>query len=197
MITIYVIIQQTFPALLLWFFVTDFQSFRFPKSLVFLIVKKTETTYIYYLKFKWLVKDKSTIHKYNPQSLIFICVAKWRSNSATVTHVSEDNLAVCGREIDQSTKFLRVACVIFYWCVFTLSFSSLFSFCWIDFPLVVHSTRWDNGINWRILFSIDEPFTYPQHKHWKPPLPRQTASRKVSPLINPSFINHRTVFYCL
>ena len=97
--------------------------------------------------------------RYNPQKIpeIYICVAKWRSNSATVTHVSEDNLAVCGREIDQSTKFLRVACVIFYWCVFTLSFNSLFSFCWIDFPLVVHSTRWDNGINWRILFSIDEP----------------------------------------
>ena len=161
MIIVYVFIQQTFPVILLWVFVADFLSFRFPKSLVFLIITKTETkNYIYHLKF--MIGQRQ---KYNPQkkSLRFIWVAKWRSNSATVTYVSEDNLAVCGREIDQSTKFLRVACVIFYWCVFTLSFSSLFSFCWIDFPLV-HSTRWDNGINWRIIFSIDEPLhTYPQH----------------------------------
>ena len=188
-------IQQTFPLLLLWVFCRKFPELSVPKILgLFDCNEKRDKSHLSPEIYDWSkTKVQST-----KKSLRFICVAKWRSNSATVTHVSEDNLAACGREIDQSTKFLRVACVIFYWCVFTLSFSSLFSFCWIDFPLVVHSTRWDNGINWRILFSIDEPLhTYPRHKHWKPPLPRQTASRKVSPLINPSFINHRTVFYCL
>ena len=187
-------IQQTFPVLLLWVFVANFLSFRFPKSLVFLIVTKRETNHIYHLKFMTGQRQKYNPQK-NPWDLYVLpndeAIQQLLRMSAKITWLC------VGEKIDQSTKFLRVACVIFYWCVFTLSFSSLFSFCWIDFPLVVHSTRWDNGINWRILFSIDEPFTYPQHKHWKPPLPRQTASRKVSPLINPSFINHRTVFYCL
>ena len=63
MITVYVFIQQTFPVILLWVFAADFLSFRFPKSLVFLIITKTETkNYIYHLKF--MIGQRQ---KYNPQ----------------------------------------------------------------------------------------------------------------------------------